>query len=382
MTPLIAGLVCAFAAIAVAQTTHVVGPGAYGNIGAALAVATAGDVVLVHPGNYPNFTVTRGVTIRAVTNGTVWSGGLANVAAGETLHLVDLDVWRFSVTGGACSFDRCRFHLSSGATWTVLLYTGDARVHLQQCEVGSPMAPYLGWGTLAAIKAINSTVSAVDCSFRGPDAAYPIAAAHGGAAIDLLDSTFHGSRIVATGGNGHTSGTVPLLPGPALRAVNSTAWISDSVLTGGQASSAPGSPPLACPVDASTGRLARCTLVPASCPPPVVPTTGPLLAVHRVAPLQAGSSFQLDFRTEPNEYVGVFASFALATNTFAELEQPTALDLGSLIPLSVLVTDGAGNTSGTWALPPGTANLALWLQAVTPGALPLQLSPVAGGVVR
>ena len=373
-------LACLLTGIATAQTTHVVGPGALANIGAAMAVATAGDVVLVHPGNYPSFNATRGVTIRAVTNGTVVASGTANIPAGETLHLVDLVLNRFFVSSGACSIDRCRFPFPAGsATWGIVLQVTNARVHLQQCEVGNAGEPYLVFLTgLAGLFATNSTVSAVDCTFRSPDAV-TWQGVPGGPAIDLVDSTFHGSKIVATGGDGRLPSP---LPGPAIRAVNSTVWISDSTLTGGMAVSGPGSPQRACPVVATSGRLARCTLVPATCAPPGVPTTGPLLGVHRVAPLQSGSSFQLDFQSVPNDYVGVFASFALNHYAFPELEQLVALDLATLLPLSVLATNGSGFASGSWALPPGTANLNLWLQAVAPGALPLKVSPVVGGVVR
>jgi hypothetical protein len=132
----------------------------------------------------------------------------------------------------------------------------------------------------------------------------------------------------------------------------------------------------------TSGRLARCTLQPSSCPAPGVPTNGPLLAVHRPAAPQAGAPFQLFFTAEPNELVGVFASLGLATSTFSELEQPVALDLGTVIALDLLVADGLGQATGTWNVPAGTANLSLWLQGVTPNAPPLQLSTVTGGVIR
>lgn len=99
-------------------------------------------------------------------------------------------------------------------------------------------------------------------------------------------------------------------------------------------------------------------------------------------PLQAGSPFQIEFQVEPNQFVGVFASLGLASLALPEFEQPSALDLASLINLGIVVADGPGQATGTWALPPGTANLQLWLQGVTTSALALQLGPAVGGVVR
>jgi hypothetical protein len=68
--------------------------------------------------------------------------------------------------------------------------------------------------------------------------------------------------------------------------------------------------------------------------------------------------------------------------TIAELEQPGALDLGSMFVLGALLADGQGLARGSWTLPPATSNLRLWLQGVTTAALPMQVSPPVGGVIR
>jgi hypothetical protein len=52
------------------------------------------------------------------------------------------------------------------------------------------------------------------------------------------------------------------------------------------------------------------------------------------------------------------------------------------VPITLLLTDGNGNASVAWTVPPGTAGLSLWLQLVADGNAPLQTSPVVGGIVR
>ena len=60
-----------FAAGALAQTTHLVGPGGLAQIRDALLIAAPGDLVLVQPGTYAQFHANVGVTIRAAVPGTV-----------------------------------------------------------------------------------------------------------------------------------------------------------------------------------------------------------------------------------------------------------------------------------------------------------------------
>ncbi len=306
--------------------------------------------------------------------------GGSTVQAAQPVHLVGLDLVFLRVTGSTCSLDQCQVMPALGMPGSCLV-ASNARVHLTDCVIGQPGAnPALGAFTAnAGVEVFSSTISAVDSTIRGrdPDSVLPGSAGPG---VSLFHGTFHGSGVTLQGGTG-SSLTGSSQPGAAVRANPGSVWIADSTLVGGALFPAV-SVPVVCAVEASVGRLARCTLLPATCPPPAIPLTGPLIGVHRVAPLQAGGPFQLALRSEPNDFVGVFASLALGGSTFFELEQPVALDLGLLLALDVLVADGTGQVTGTWNLPPGTSNLALWLQAVTPGALPLQLSPVTGGVVR
>jgi hypothetical protein len=361
--------------LAGAQATHLVGPGGYANINAALAIAASGDVVLVQPGTYPGFQVAIGVTIRAVTTGTASIMVGSTVQATQPVHLVGLDFVALTITGSTCSLDDCRVtpHAGGGPS----LNATNSRVYLNQCAVGGTGSSGVWSFTRDGLTAIGSTIRAVGSTFRGRDPDQALSGFGGGHGIQIAaNSTLHGSGNSLLGGKSNSN---PTVAGRALLADStSQVWLADSTLTGGSTFSG-GSQ---CPVDASLGRLVRCTLSPSTCAPPTIALTGALIGVERLTQPQAGAPLQVRFRAAPHEQIGVFASFALASNTFFELEQPAGLDLGSLFALDVLLADGNGVANGSWLLPPGTANQAIWLQAVTPGAVPLQLSPVTGGVVR
>ena len=183
---------------------------------------------------------------------------------------------------------------------------------------------------------------------------------------------FHGSHIVAFGGTGAAPSWYP--PMPALRGVGSNVWVSDSQLTGG--SHVFGSFPPVCPVATSVGRVDRCILV-----PPCPTVSGPLLGVHRPAPMQSPGTVTLDFRTEPNGIVGVFFSTELGNLQVPGIEQRVRLDTANVHGIALFVADGTGACTGTWSLPAGISHETLWFQAVALAPL-LQLSPVAGGLVR
>ena len=93
--------------------------------------------------------------------------------------------------------------------------------------------------------------------------------------------------------------------------------------------------------------------------------------------------FALEFRTEPNGFVGVFASAGLDTLTAPQLEQPVWLSSATCFALDMLSADANGLATGSWSVPAGTyfAGERLWLQGFS-GPLPMQTSPVVGGIVR
>jgi hypothetical protein len=370
------------AVAASAQATHTVGPGGFAQIDAALAVAAPGDVVLVQPGTYQPFTVTGPVTIRALVPGTVlvdvtfggpvppfWRSTVT-LTAGQVVHLVDLSIRVLFLNGGTTTLDGCT--VTGYQFWgetAVRVQTGT--VHLQDCTLSGSVGPFGGG---AGLSASDAMVTAVDSAFVGADIGSPFDGPSAGVAIALQDSQFHGSRVTAQGGGGSTF-VYP--PRAALQATNSTVWISDSTLTGG---TAPGGAQ-ACPLLATSGRFDRCTLVPAS-PCSVGIPGGPLLAVHRVAPMQSPGPLALEFQTEANGFVAVYVSTSLGMLMLPELEQSIFLDAANVVPLAFLLADSVGHAAGSWSIPAGLVDATFWFQGVSGPTFPLQLGPVVGGVVR
>lgn len=354
-----------------AQTTHLVGPGGFPQIRSALAVAAAGDAIHVLPGTYEPFPVSIGCTIRALTPGsvTVTPAGAQvtstiSAPAGQTVHLVGL---RFdglvswgthivAIVGGRVTLDQCTLTSTQGGPLSIR----DASAHLQGCVVtaNGPLGVHPG------LQATNAKITATDTTFRGsPLTSLPHPTGQPG--VDLVDSTFHasGCSIFA----GVEFGAV------AMRTAGGQVWLSDSsvVSVAGCAISATG------PVVTD-----RCSLQGWSC---TVPSSGALLGVSRPNPLQNGATFTLNYQTIPNGYAAIFASQELASLDIAGLHAQTQwLGGGSILNLGLVFADGQGQASASWAIPVGTwwIDLPLWFQGLTGFALPLQLSPVAGGVIR
>jgi hypothetical protein len=350
-----------------AQTTHVVGPGGFAQVDLALAVAAPGDVILVQPGTYGPFTATLDVTIRAAAPGTVTVGGTFPLAsssqvlldAGERVHLVDLKLTGIFSSGGTTVLDRCEV--------TLFFFGGGARVTngtlvLQGCQLTGSN------GTEAAgLHATNATVTAIDCNIRGID----VGSFEGpppGYGIYLDNSDLYGSRLTVVGGSGYGS----LYPSAeAMKAIGSShVWVSDSTFSNGGL----------CPVDAALGRLARCVLPPGC--PPGISNTGPMLGLH-FPPMTSPSAVWLEFRTAAaNEAVGVYLSSGLGFATLPLLEQPILLDVANALPFALVVADATGHATAACAIPAGFTGLEFWFQGISGASVPLQLSPVGGGIVR
>ena len=337
--------------VAVAQTTHLVGPGGHPQITAAIAAASPGDVVLVQPGTYQPFTLTIGLTIRAVVPGTVhvqggW-GPLSNVVAGQAAHFVGLDFdWLF--VGGRLTLDSCTL-ISPAALSSQPLSGYLAEVHLVR---GLP-----GNAPSAAVHLNNSEMTATGCTFVGPDANWLGPA---GAAVELFASTLRASDSTFTGGTGSPNYTRAVWGDAA-----STIWLADSTLVSNST---------ACPISASNGRHARCTLTPncASIP------AGPVLGIRAPQPLQNGMPFVLELRTTPGALVGVWVAFDLANMPVPLLEQTLLLPIAGAWSAGFFVADPS------WPIPAGPAvvNRSLWFQAFDASSAPLQASGIAGGIVR
>ena len=352
-------------ATASAQATHIVGPGGFADIAAALLASSPGDVVLVHPGSYAPFSLNIGVTIRAITVGTVaivagW-GSVANVPAGQTAHFVGLDMNFIGVVGGRATFDQCSMvGVTTGLGGGI--WVTNAEVHLQRCTVRAlPVSLVM---PPAPCQAQNAELTAIDCTIEGADAGLFFGLP--GPAMQLTGSRLRGSSLTVRGGRGGSHASAVALIADAA----STVWIADSALA---------SPSASCPVQANSGRFARCTLMPNCGGLPA----GTVLGMSRPQPLQNGAPFVLEFRDAPNQLVGVWVSLDLQTSLFVGMEQ-TVLLAPRAWAAGLFVTDATGFAAGVWPIPAGPQFIdhTLWFQAFGAGSLPLQASAVAGGAVR
>jgi hypothetical protein len=347
----------ALAALAVAlpcQSTWTVGPGAFADVAAALAVASPGDTIIVMPGGYPPFTMTAGVTIRAAFPRTVMIGSIGLgaggvIPAGQTAQLVSLDLSGVQFSGHV-GIDDC--HVAGPVSFV------NATAILQACTVQLQQTLLGG----AALDAIQSDVTAIDSWFTGtgtigfPPFWRPV--------IALAASRLNGSRLVVV--------TAPVVSLPAIEGdATSTMWLSDSVVLANTG---------ACAIAGGSGRHDRCLLSPTCSSIP----NGFLLGMHRVGPVVSGAVFTIELTAQPGMPIGVFAATTFAAQSFAVIEQSLLLPATSSFPLAFVVANAQGVVRPSWGVPGGTLfiNTTLYLQGIAGFALPLQASPVVGGVVR
>ncbi|MBX3463430.1 MAG: hypothetical protein KF830_09675 [Planctomycetes bacterium] len=357
-----------------AQAIHLVGPGGLPEIGSALAIASPGDVVHVLPGTYAPFTVSIGCTIRGLTPGSVHVQDATVPASvhvapppGQVVHFAELAFsfpggGNFEITGGRVTLDRCTL-LSMGSVSGASLNITNADVHLQGCTVSCNHQ----FGFSPAVRATTARVTAIDSHFFGSPIGmgFYYSTAPG---IDATNTTLHVASCSIQ------SGVYGVGQVPGLRANGGQVWLSDCTVAGR----------LACAIGGTGPVLAdRCSLSPvmASCPPP---PAGGLLGIERPQPLQTGAAFTLVFKTIPNSYAAVFASPELTTLTIPGLHAQTQWLGVGVFDLGAVFADSLGRATATWQLPsvPDFVDQTLWFQGVTGFAFPLQLSPVAGGLIR
>ncbi|HEX5052201.1 MAG TPA: hypothetical protein VFZ65_10545 [Planctomycetota bacterium] len=373
----IRALLCLLSAVGVeipAQTVHVVSPGGpLPEITSALAIATPGDIIHVLPGTYTPFSVTIGCTIRALSPGVHVTASMGpnpvnpvtiSPPTGQVVHLDGL-AFAFGtnlpgdgvlITGGRVTLDECSFYSS----YDTPLVISNADVHMQGCTA---VPPTFGFH---AMRGNNARITAIDSTFS--DGGGFVFHYFPSTAIDLISTTLHaaGCTIRAAIGPGNP-------PVAALQAAGGNVWLSDCTVVG----------ILTCPIVATSVLVDRCVLQPTlpSCP---TPASGGLLGVSRSQPLQNGAPFSLVYRTIPNGYAAVFASQELASLTIPGLHAQTQWLGPGVINLGVVLADSSGDATATWMIPAGAwlVDQPLWFQGLTGFALPLQLSPVAGGLIR
>ena len=374
-TSLIACLLPAIAVGIPAQATHLVGPGGYAQVSDALAVAAPGDFLHVSPGTYAPFAVTFGCTIRGLVPGAVLvqepSGGASvtvTAPQGQVVHLAALDfsfsaAGHVAIQGGRVTLDQCTvLGAASIDPATAPLTATNADVHLQGCAVSCSNQ----FGFSVAMRATNARITAIDSQFYGS----PLVPSFYYVCSPAVEAT--GTTLHASGCRFH-AGVFGVGPVPGLHANGGRAWLCDSTVVGwGQG----------CPIEATTVLVDRCSLLPAA--PSCTAPSGSLLGVSRPQPLQNGAGFSLTYTTVPNGYAAVFASLRLASLDIPGLHAQTQWLGGGDINLGIVLADATGQATATVPIPTGAwlVDQALWFQGVTGFSLPLQLSPVAGGLIR
>jgi hypothetical protein len=349
-----------------AQTVHHVGAFGFATIQAAIQAASPGDVVLVDAGLHAAFTLDKGLTVvGSATGGTsILSFGntavpVIDVPAGQIAHLVQMQFTTMRIVGGHVTIDRCSF---TGAR--PRLNITNAVAHLQRCSV-IPTGNTVG-APDSTVFVHDAEVFASDCTIHGLPGS-PFGAP--GTAIAINLSTFHGSHMTVAAGTFASTFAVPALVADAA----STVLLSDSVLS---TTSGP------CPVVATNGRMARCTLTPNCSPLPVLPMLG---AARTFAnPLQLGLPFSIDFHGDPNGLVLPWAALDLVPANVPFLSGALLIDPTTAFSAGLLVADPNGLATGTWSIPsaPVLQHRTLWFQAFAGVSLPLASSVACGGVIR
>ena len=408
--PLVAfatGLCTLFAAPKVlpAQTTFMVGPSGLPQIRDAIALAAPGDGIVVEPGTYAHFELSIGITIRAQQPGTVQIAfdaaflppGCSNdltclldqgptrltLPPGQIAYLDGLDFvgnqfptslpgitifHRVEATGGTVVAEHCTF-ATSGA---VAIFARDATLVLLDCTATSTGTSSF---TMPGLLATLSLVHALGSTFTGSQFLFGFAPGNPG--ILLSASELHGSGLTLTGQSAAPAGAPggPALVLRELLGVQSRAWLDHSSLVAG---------PLACAVEAPGQQveLDACTLTQAASCPAAAPAQ--LLGVEQPAPLTLGATFTLDYLTEANGFVAVFAAPALAPLALPAFRQPLLLDTAASFVAGVALADATGSASASWSIPAVAAlvDATFWFQGAAGFTFPLRLSPVTGGRLR
>jgi hypothetical protein len=376
--PVLSCLLAVGVAALPAQTVLTVGPGGFPTIPAALAAAVPGAIVEIAPGVYPAFDCSVGVTLRAISPGTVVVDLAANpfppgagtpmqfaAPAGQTIHVVGLT---FSLPAASFTSDwNPQVALLSDAVMEDCTLTGQqanakgslrvgpgAVVHLQNVTTQGPMLRVEGLAT------------AVQCSFAGPWVLGFTSSAV------WLAGRLHASDCSFTGGS---SSTQAAGAGIDVAAAGELFAVDCAVQRGF-------GPGAACAIAGSgTVRIARV----ASNSPACLPTAAASgLGVQRSGPVVRGAPFAVSFRGGPLFPVGVHLSHAVASVPLPFTAQPWGAPLGASFEVAFGLTDVAGQLPLTFAIPnsPVFVGLPVWLHGWSGWTFPLDVAPPVGGLVR
>lgn len=396
----------------VAQRTWNVGPGALPEIQDAIDLAVSGDEILVAPGTYGNFLDEKGVTIRSTAGrsrvfvaarfflpgmpGMFPSAATRlNAPQGERSHLIGLDFLPgvLSIPGfGAISTHHIEL-------WSDAI--------LEDCEVVSTQASgaILTRGGLAQPR---RGLTLIDTSIAVTTAGSP------GISVADTDLTISGGSI-----SGGSSSVVGRNAGPAIYAsprcsvqlsavtlnagtavagsvsapavrmgFGSELWMTDCALIGD---------PTACPVGFVGSAPNRVTFARTTSSSPLTGCASAvedpnLIGITRAGPFRSVGTGgapplfqgQIDVTgaAGANIVLALAGSLSVATQTPLHV-QPFWLSPGEIFPVANLTVDAQGEASFPFAVPytPALEGLAIWFQAVGVSRLPVQVSPLVGGVL-
>lgn len=342
------------------QTSWQVGPGMpFVDIPAALAVAQAGDELLLEPGDYGPLFLTKGVTLRARRPGTVrLRAPVANwihVPAGEVVHLVGLEL-EATITIGDVTADQCRFRARNSP-----LTVSQGTVLLQRCVVHALAAP-LSAGDVAAIHASNALLLLVDSDVQ--------AAIHNPAGARAAVRMVGASRLRAS----HSRFSTDLAAAPIPAIVGEpghSIWLGDCTVLASPQLAAVTPPPRRAVRSLLTG--------------PGVQALGAQLASARpVNELRRGQPFEVALRTVPHGALLVAVATSLTDQPEVRIEPEVLVLTPTGQPLALLLADASGDAVARVLLPAAglPVGATMWLQAFAADSLPFSASPPVGGVVR
>ncbi|MCB9886274.1 MAG: hypothetical protein H6838_12335 [Planctomycetes bacterium] len=365
---------------ALAQAVLLVGPTRpFTDIAAAIAAAAPGDRVLVEAGSYATFTLDKGVAVRAEP-----PGALVTVSPGAQIY-VEVPAGEYATIEGLRldSAVTVRRPAAAAVAGQVALVdvSVSAGIVLDTAELAIWRSQIVGFGRCIDVFG----ASALDVS-------QSTIAGRIGAWIPAIEGICSaGQARIRVGSSTITGGTAGfhnvVAASPAVRlASGDRAWFVDCTFAVHQ------QPVLATPALISTATAPvvfdRCTFTdnlgqPGATVGPV--QNGLVLALTSNTPLARGGTFQLDFASRPLLPVVVHARFGLdASGFYPFLAGPDFGFVGSSLQFALRIADAQGHASVPVPIPnaPWVQDLPLWFAGWSELAMPVQMSPAIGGLIR
>ena len=204
-------LAAVLAASASATSTYVVddtpGPGVdFNSIGAAIAFAAPGDVLVVRPGNYLGFTLSKELTIVGASGVSIGLGSrILNVTSPEGVRLAGLQFWNLEISGCSGPVLCDQVNVDGFSVDPSLLISNSSDVRFQRSTIRGGNGTAGGEGRRGAT-VDASRVEFTGCTLRGGNGANHSFDTDGGfGAIALLcrnGARVHLANTSAFGGNG------------------------------------------------------------------------------------------------------------------------------------------------------------------------------------